>query len=637
MYRVSCSKSGTQNHRGRMASCVVGALALALSACGGGSSSLAIPASTQSAVVAQQASISVSAVAAQAMATPSSLATASATGAVLPKVTQVTKPASRAEAARFLTQATFGPVDADVDHLMAVGYEAWLTEQLTAASNPVSHLNFWDRAQASQVLGILHDGGWPTESFWREALSSPDQLRQRVAFALSEIFVISNLDACGDNIKSRGTSGYMDMLGTRGFGSYRQLLESVALHPVMGCYLSHLNNLKEDVKTGREPDQNFAREVMQLFSIGLYQLNKDGSLKLDVGGQPIETYGQSDIQGMSKVFTGWAFYCADNSDNCWYGGRSKSLVTSVDLWAHAMQPFARYHSGSEKSFLGVTIPAQSVPDPTLSIKVALDTLAAHPNVGPFIGRQLIQRLVTSNPSAAYVARVSKAFDDAGGNLGAMVWAILMDPEARDMKAAMASHTFGKPKEPVLKLSALLRAYDARSTTGSYLLGYTEDPSFAMSQSPMRSPTVFNFFRPGFVLPGAQSAQAGLQTPEFQLLNETSVAGAANFLSVLIYWGGGGRGYDGTSPKPDVLLEYQRNDASSLLTLADYPAKLVEDVNQHLMYGTMSAGLKAEIVSTVAQLDYLPKTDPKQVLGTRQHRVWTALLLTMVSPEFQIQR
>jgi uncharacterized protein (DUF1800 family) len=636
MYRVSSSKSGAQNHRGRMASCVVGALALALSACGGGAGPSGIPASTQSAVVAQQAQITASAVEPQKVVTRSSVSAVPATGAVLPNVAQVTKPANRAEAARFLTQATFGPIDADVDHLMAVGYEAWLTEQLTAPSNPVSHLNFWDRAEASKVQGYLQDGGWPTESFWREALTSPDQLRQRVAFALSEIFVISNLDTCGDNANSRGVSGYMDMLGNRGFGSYRQLLESVALHPVMGCYLSHIHNLKEDTNTGREPDQNFARELMQLFSIGLHQLNKDGSPKLDMGGQPIETYGPLDIQGMAKVFTGWSWYCFDNGDSCFFRSFGDT-VGSVDRWVFPMQPFARYHSTSEKSFLGITVPAQSVPDPVASVKVALDTLASHPNVAPFMGRQLIQRLVTSNPSPAYVGRVSKAFDQAGGNLGAMVWAILMDPEARDMKAALASTTFGKPKEPVLKLSAFLRAYGASSATGSYLLGYTEDASFSMSQSPMRSPTVFNFFRPGYVLPGSKSAQAGLQTPEFQLLNETSVAGYTNYMNTLMYWGGGGRGYDGKSATPDIQLEYQRNLASTLLPLADNPTKLVDDVSRRLMYGTMSEGLKAEIVNTVSQLDFLSKTDPLQVLGTRQRRIWTALQLTVASPEFQIQR
>ena len=608
-----------------MSTCLIGALALALNACGGGSAGTPDTAIAEQQLVAQAQTAQVG-----------------VSNLTLPTSVSVSKPVSRNEAARFLTQATFGPTDQDVDHLMAVGYQGWIQEQMGMPVNPVSHLEFWDRASTSAVQGFLHDGGWPTESFWRQALTSPDQLRQRVAFALSEIFVVSALDACGDNINGRGVAGYMDMLGKKAFGDFRSLLEAVALHPVMGCYLSHIHNLKEDTDTGREPDQNFAREVMQLFSIGLYELNKDGSTKLDVHGAPIETYGPLDIQGMAKVFTGWSWYCVNNDDSCFF--RSFSIsggqdIGSPDRWVRRMQSFSRYHSSSEKRFLGVTVPAQFPADPEKSVRIALDTLASHPNVAPFIGRQLIQKLVTSNPSAAYVARVSKAFDNAGGNLGSMVSAILLDPEARDMNAALASRTFGKPKEPVLKLSALIRAYGATSATGSFLMGYTEDPSLSLAQSPMRSPTVFNFFRPGYVMPASQSSQAGLQAPEFQLLNETSVAGYTNFIGTTMYWGLGGKGYDGKAAAPDIQMEYQRNPSSVTLALADRPADLVEDVNRRLMYGTMTAALKTEIINAVTQLDFRSKNSPTpgEVLDTRQHRLWTALLLTMAAPEFQIQR
>lgn len=598
---------------------------MALNACGGGSAGAPDASAGQQQIVAQAQS-----------------ARSGVSDLALPAPVTTIKPTSRNEAARFLVQATFGPTDSDVDHLMAVGYQGWIQEQMNMPVNAVSHLDFWDRASASTVQGVLHDGGWPTESFWREALTSPDQLRQRVAFALSEIFVVSALDACGDNINGRGVAGYMDMLGKKAFGDFRGLLESVALNPVMGCYLSHIHNLKEDTNTGREPDQNFAREVMQLFSIGLYQLNKDGSVKLDAHGAPIETYGPLDIQGMAKVFTGWSWYCVNNDDSCFFRSFSSSHgrdIGSPDRWVRPMQPFARYHSNSEKRFLGVSIPAQYPADPETSVRIALDTLASHPNVAPFIGRQLIQKLVTSNPSPAYVARVSKAFDDAGGNLGAMVSAILLDPEARDMSAALASKTFGKPKEPILKLSALIRAYGATSATGSFLMGYTEDPSFSLAQSPMRSPTVFNFFRPGYVLPSSQSGQAGLQTPEFQLLNETSVAGYTNFISTTMYWGLGGKGYDGKAAAPDIQMAYQRDPGSATLALADRPTDLVEDVNRRLMCGTMSTDLKTEIINTVSQLDFRSKVNPTpdEIAGTRQHRLWTALLLTMAAPEFQIQR
>lgn len=557
--------------------------------------------------------------------------------AVVPNTSTVTKPANRSEAARFLTQATFGPTDADIDRLMSIGYEAWLREQLAAPMNVVSHLAFWEQAYATtnNLSTPYTAGGYPTESFWRQALSGSDQLRQRVAFALSEIFVISNRDACGDTVRARGVASYMDMLGQKAFGTYRSLLQSVALNPIMGCFLSHVANQKEDAVSGREPDQNFAREVMQLFSIGLYELNKNGTVKLDASGQPVETYGTADVVGLSKVFTGWSWYCGDLTDRCFMLGIPLS-GTTLDRWTVDMQSFPKFHSVSEKTFLGVTVPVQTTPDPATSLKVALDRLASHPNVAPFIGKQLIQRLVTSNPSDQYVARVSAAFDNSGGNLGAMVYAILMDPEARNMSAAMSSKTFGKPREPVLKLSAFLRAYEATSTSGSYLMGYLEDPAYALAQSPMRSPTVFNFFRPGYVMPGSQSAVSGLLTPEFQLLDETSIGGYANYMMSSIERGFGKAGYTGTASAQDIRTAYQRNLNHSIYTLADNPVDLVEDVNRRLMYGQMSAGLKQAIADAVSKINHGTST-PEQLQSTRKFRLWTALLLTLVSPEFQIQR
>lgn len=607
---------------------VSAAAALLLSACGGGGGSdgqLSAASTTEGGVEAQGVVRAVS------------TTTQMVGSAIVPNTTTVTRPANRSEAARFLTQATFGPIDADIDRLMAIGYEAWLKEQLAAPMNGVSHLAFFDQAYAtSNNLSTPYTaGGYPTESFWRQALSGSDQLRQRVAFALSEIFVISNSDACGDTVRARGVASYMDMLGKKAFGSYRSLLQSVALNPIMGCFLSHVANQKEDPASGREPDQNFAREVMQLFSIGLYELNKNGTVKLDASGQPLETYSTADVVGLSKVFTGWSWYCGDMTDRCFMLGIPLSGAT-LDRWTVDMQPFPKFHSVSEKSFLGVTVPAQATSDPATSLKVALDRLSSHPNVAPFIGKQLIQRLVTSNPSEQYVARVSAAFDNSGGNLGAMVYAILMDPEARDMSAAMSSKTFGKPREPVLKLSAFLRAYGATSTSGGYLMFYLDDPAYALAQSPMRSPTVFNFFRPGYVMPGSQSAMSGLLTPELQLLNETSIGGYANHMMSSIERGFGKAGYTGTAGAQDILTAYQRDPNHAIYALSDSPSGLVEDVNRKLMYGQMSTGLKQAIVGAVSKVNHGTSTS-EQLQSTRKYRVWTALLLTVVSPEFQIQR
>ena len=374
------------------------------------------------------------------------------------------KPPSREQAARFLTQATFGPTDADIDRVMAIG------------------------AGQDQVF----------ESFWRQALTGEDQLRQRWAYALSQVFVISMADGnVGNN--PRAVAAWLDMLGDKGQGSYRNLLESVSRHPLMGQYLSHLRNQKADPGTGRVPDENYAREVMQLFSIGLIELNADGTARTD-GSKALETYTAADVAGLAKVFTGWSWACPEWPDNsCFFGG-SANGNSDPDRSFSAMLGYPQYHSTEEKMFLGATIAAQSLSDPQASLRVALDALAAHPNVGPFIGRQLIQRLVTSNLSPQYVAAVGAAFKNSGGDMKAMLRAVLLNPEARRV-----AHTQGKLREPVLKLSAFLRAFGFTSDSGNFRAGNTDNPSSALGQTPMRSPSVFNFYRPGYVAPDTEAA------------------------------------------------------------------------------------------------------------------------------------
>jgi len=494
-----------------------------------------------------------------------------------------------------------------------------------AANAVIMKINAGSRASTGEV----------TSSFWRQAVTSPDQLRQRVAFALSEIFVVSMGDFCGDNAYSRGVADYLDMLGRQAFGNYRDLLQSVSLHPVMGCYLSHMKNQREDLDTGRVPDENFAREIMQLFSIGLYQLKPDGTLQTDAQQQPIDTYTAADISGLAKVFTGWSWWCAQgaNTAGCFFSNPNQS-----EQYVTAMHGFALYHSTSEKSFLGAVGPASPLSTPQASLKVALDTLSAHPNVGPFIGKQLIQRLVTSNPSPAYVGRVSAAFNASGGSLRAMVSAILLDPEARDM-AAVGSTTFGKVREPILRFSALLRAFDARSASGMYLITTTADSGYSLGQSAMWAPSVFNFFRPGYVKPGSQSAAAGLLTPELQIATETSAAGYVNFMRQFISSGTGRHGLDSKATRPDVQLDYNVSANSPWLAMADAPSTLVNEIDQRLMYGSMPAALKSEITQTVAALDFRVQPTPTaaQIADTRTRRLWAALLLTVASPEFQVQK
>ncbi len=548
----------------------------------------------------------------------------------------VSYPASDADAQRFLTQATFGPTDADVAAVKAQGFQPWIDSQIQATPAK-SHLTYFgERDAAIKVVNPTANAGFNevVQSFWFHALSGQDQLRQRVAFALSEIFVVSGADSCGAEHPIAG-AGYLDMLADNAFGSFRNLLEKVAMHPLMGCYLSHLKNQREDVNTGRVPDENFAREIMQLFTIGLYQLNADGSQKKDASNNPIETYTASDVAGLAKVFTGFSYDCPDwPSDNCFFWGQKTANTAYTDFWYRPMVGYPQYHSYlTAKSFLGQTIPAQTRPDPTADLKTALDFLAlTHPNVGPFIGKQLIQRLVTSNPSAAYVGRVTAAFEASGRNLGAMVKAILTDPEARDTATALSSYSFGKVREPILRLSAFLRGVGISSDSTAYLVDATDD-SATLSQSPLKAPTVFNFFRPGYVFPGGASAALNLVAPELQITNESSLAGYVNYMKSVVSQGTGR--YSATLLRNDVQPSYNLDTTNDwyVLAKATDASALVELINQKLMYGTMPDALRTEIKTAVQSITLSATPTTSQV----KNRLWAALLLTVASPEFMIQK
>lgn len=557
------------------------------------------------------------------------LTSSSLTAVALPSRNWSDFPATAGDATRFLTQSTFGPTDTDTARVSQLGYRAWIEEQF--AKPRAYHGSYWDTENAVIKAASGGDrtafGDQVTNSFWKQALIGDDQLRQRVAFALSEIFVVSMADGSIDywDKRTRGAAGYLDMLGDNAFGNYRTLLESVALHPMMGRYLSHLGNEKEDPDSGRLPDENFAREVMQLFSIGLVQLNLDGTPKL-AGGQQIPTYGPTDIAGLAKVFTGWGWYGPDTSEGRWYG-----WVEAADRNYRPMQAYPNYHSTSEKTFLGTTIPAQGVADPKTSLKIALDTLFVHPNVGPFIGKQLIQRLVTSNPSPAYVERVASAFNNNGagvrGDMRAVIRAVLLDPEARRPEF---SQSYGKLREPILRVSAFLRAFNARSKSGKYLVGKTDDPSYSLAQSPLFSPSVFNFYRPGFVPPNTASGDAGLAVPEMQIANEVSVAGYANYVMFALSNGVPLWGADKGDIKPDF---------TALMPLASTPASLVDNLNAKLFSGSMSESLKTSLVNSVSTIDLPAPTasNKAQVDAAKLNRIRFALLLALASPEFIVQK
>jgi uncharacterized protein (DUF1800 family) len=543
------------------------------------------------------------------------------------------KPASRAEAARFLTQASFGPRAADVDYVMGKGLSAWITEQQQLPG--VGHQAYWD-AEDARIKAADPDGGAGTrevlDSFYIGALSSNAQLRQRVAYTLSQIFVISLQDPTLATLP-RGVASYMDMLNRHAFGNYRELLQAVSTHPMMGIYLTHLRNRKEDPARGRVPDENYAREIMQLFSIGLFELHPDGTVR-QAGGVDLETYTADDIAGLAPVFTGWSWAGPDRSDARF---NENSSARDPDRHVQPMQNYPRFHSVSAKTFLGTTIAAQATADGEASLQVALDRLFNHPNVGPFIGKQLIQRLVTSNPSPAYVQRVATVFADNGsgvrGDLGAVVRAVLLDPEARD-PAALADPAFGKLREPVLRLTAYLRAFDATSDSGRFLIGTTDNVDTSLGQTPMRAPSVFNFFRPGFVPQGTRSGDRNLAVPEMQITHESSVVGYTNFMRNVVQNGVGQRGLDNTAARNDVQI-----NPAALLALAGQPAELVALVDQRLTCGQMNAALKSIIETAVASVAIPAASGSNQAAidTARTNRVRIALTLALASPEFIVQK
>ena len=543
------------------------------------------------------------------------------------------KPSTRDEAARFLAQATFGPVDADIDRLMDIGYAAWIDDQFTTAP-AATHRAHWEARDAEiKAANAANTAGQSEvfESFWKQAVTGPDQLRQRLAYALSQIMVISMVDGTvGDN--PRAVAAYLDLLGEKGFGTYRALLESVSRHPMMGVYLSHLRNQKADAATGRVPDENYAREVMQLFSIGLVELNEDGSLRTGTGGAALETYSPADISGLARVFTGWSYACPDwLANNCFFSGTNNGN-TDLDRTFKPMLGYPQYHSSESKVFLGTTVAAQGTADPTASLTAALDRLNSHPNVGPFIGRQLIQRFVTSNPSPAYVSAVARAFADNGsglrGDLKAVVKAVLMNPEARRL-----NDSSGKVREPVLRLAAFLRAFPHVSDTGAYKVGSTDNPGTQLGQSPLRSPSVFNFYRPGFVPPGTQTAARGLVAPELQIASETSAAGYVNYMRDNL---SAGVGISNGAPfnRRDLQAAY-----SAELALAADANALVDRILSRLTYGSGGAALKAEIAGAVNSIA-IPAlnaggTNQAAIDTAKRTRVNTAILLTLAAPEFVV--
>ncbi len=485
-----------------------------------------------------------------------------------------------------------------------MGADAWLDEQL-AQPRGTSHVD-WMRGKGYDTEALENNRVALDFSVWRKFISSPDVLRQRMVYALSQILVVSQ-DGLAGSFPSFSAGHYLDILEANAFGSYRTLLEQVTLSPAMGQFLSMRGSQKANA-TGRRPDENYAREVLQLFSIGLVDLEEDGSPKL-VAGAPKASYTEADVSGLARAFTGWDYGAP-------VGTPRTSLRQTVPMSVQA----ARHETG-EKTFLGTTVPANTGGADTM--RLALDAIAAHPNVGPFLGKQLIQRLVTSNPSKAYVARVARAFNGNGtttrGNLAVTLRAVLSDVEARDPSQAPDATARGKLREPVLRFVQWAIAAQVGSPSGDWKLPNLSDPARRLGQSPLHSPSVFNFYRPGYIPPGTPIAsKAGVVAPEFQITTESSVAGYLNFMQSSISATVGILG-------SDVVPNYE-----AWLPLATDPAALVAQTHLLFAAGALSPATVTIITNAVASMS--AGTDAQ-----RRNRVHAAMLLTMAAPEYLVQQ
>lgn len=521
--------------------------------------------------------------------------------------TPAAPPPTRRDAARFLSQASFGASGPEqVDALVAQGFEAWLTEQF--ARPAALHMDYLNsqrgRDQKAGTKPRLKEEA-SYEAMWQQWLGGEDQLRARVSWALLQIFVISNI---APDIRPAAMSSYMDMLNRNAFGNWRTLLQDVALHPAMGYYLNMLESEKENPAKGTHPNENFAREVLQLFSIGLIQLNADGSPKL-AGGATQPTYDEAVVKGFARAFSGWSFGALDNSQDAQF---HKHDDNDEALWVVPMKAWATYHSTDAKALLdGKTLPAGQTPEKDMAD--ALDIIFQHPNVPPFFARQLIQRLVTSNPSGAYVGRVAAVFTNDGsgvrGNLKAVVRAVLLDAEARGDSPAT---NVAKLREPVIRFANFLRGLGAKSSSGLNRIQYLDSSDDALGQSPLLAPSVFNFYAPNYRPAGPIAAQ-GWVAPEFQISGETAVAGSLNFFADLFQSGGYGW------PEAHRL----KLDLASLAAL-DAPA-LINRLDLLFFDLGMSASTRERLGTLIAAI----KGGPDKVKA--------ALIVTALSPDHVIQR
>lgn len=549
----------------------------------------------------------------------------------------------QADTARLLTQSTFGATQAEINRVAALTPSAYLDEQFALP-------------QTLHLPTVSADPNYPTApwsvmapSIWKKYFEAPDQLRQRVAYALSQIMVISmQNNTIGD--EACAAASYLDLLGANAFGNFRTLLKGITLSPAMGEYLDMKGSAKADALLNIIPNENFAREVMQLFSIGTVMLNADGSVQLSAG-KTIATYSEADAQSVARALTGWNFAGQDQTLSWrWlypdvpYPSDAASAAKACTAWSTPMAPWtASYrssdntrditggaHDAGAKTLLtypGSAAFNRNVPagqTPTQDIDSVVDNLFNHPNVGPFIGAQLIKRLVTSNPTGAYISRIANVFNDNGsgvrGDMKAVIRAILLDPEARTSRANQPNG-YGKLREPVLRFTHLHRAFGAVMTNG-YSSIYDLGSSDSLGQSPLHAPSVFNFYHPDYA-PSGPLSQANLVGPEFEITNSATISGFMDFSKYGILGG-----FNSSAVDPGNWL---KPDYTAYLALASTPSAMVDALNVLLLSGGMSMQFRTQLIDIATRL-----TDSNATTQSTE-RFKTALWLILNSPEYSIQK
>jgi uncharacterized protein (DUF1800 family) len=581
------------------------------------------------------------------------------------------------DASRFLQQSQLNASDSEIAAVSATTFAAYLQQQY---AKPIGQTGVqWLNARGYNAENINNYAftTYPAEyMIWNQLFTSQDSMRKRMALGLSEFFVAS-LQSAEFNWRSHAYAHYWDILVRNAFGNFRQLLEDVTLSASMGYYLNTKGNQKENPATGRVPDENYGREVMQLFTIGLYKLNIDGSVQTDGSGKKLESYTQSDVTNIARVFTGYDFDVrATDRRTIVYERNSSGVIVpasytleNIDSVIRPMALTESRHSTLAATFLGTTIPANT--PGAAALKIALDTLFNHPNVGPFFGAQMIQRFVTSNPSPAYIARVAAAFNNNGagvrGDLKAVWTAIFLDDEARKtytvntaplpaptdpaairtfegrLNRNISDKAFGKLREPMLRFVQWGRTFGLGPTNAAYQywkIDETGNASNSLGQSPLRSPSVFNFFRPGFIPPSSALAATNTTAPEFQLVNETTVGGYLNFMQNVLR--SGFRSYRSPSVPEDsypegqgYLLHTAATYLPELAVVADASA-LVKRVNLLMAAGQISEATQALMITAINSMP-VNSTNAATLATQKMDRVAAAVLMVMASSEYLIQK